>query len=167
VLDPRPLPTPADASALVLARYLEAFGPAAKRDVAAWSGVAQSDVAWERVETVSYRDEKGRELLDVPGRALPPADTPLPPRFVGSWDQALLAYADRDRIIPPEILPLQLTLSGAQTVIVHGRVAASWIVEDGRIVITPHADLPRAAVREEALRVARFVEARPEVVIRS
>jgi hypothetical protein len=31
-------------------------------------------------------------------------------------------------------------------------------------VITPHADFPRAAVSEEALRVARFVEARPEIV---
>ena len=44
-----------------------------------------------------------------------------------------------------------------------GRVAASWTVEDGRIVITPHADFPRAAVREEALRAARFLDARPEV----
>ncbi len=155
-----------DTAADVVTRYLEAFGPAAKRDISSWAGVAQSDFTID-IETVSYRDEKGRELLDLPGRPLPPADTPLPPRFVGSWDQALLAYADRDRIIPPEILPLQLTLSGAQTVIVDGRVAASWIVEDGRIVITPHADLPRAAVCEEALRVARFVEARPEVVIRS
>jgi hypothetical protein len=145
-------------------RYLEAFGPAAKRDAAAWSGVAQLDFAWDRVRTVSYRDEKGRELLDLPGRPLPPADTPLPPRFVGSWDQALLAYADRDRIIPPEILPLQLTLSGAQTVLVDGRVAASWTIEDGRMVITPHADFPKEPVREEALRTARFLEARPEVV---
>ena len=80
-----------------------------------------------------------------------------------NWDQPLLAYADRDRIIPPEIQPLQLTLSGDPTVTVDGRVAASWQVEDGRIVITPHADLPRAAVREEALRDARFLEARPEV----
>ena len=128
-----------------------------------WAGVAQSDFNVDGVETVSYRDEKGRVLLDLPSRPLPPADTPLPPRFVGSWDQALLAYADRDRIIPPEILPLQLTLSGAQTVLVDGRVAASWTIEEGRMVITPHADFPREAVREEALRTARFLEARPEV----
>ena len=49
VLDPRPLPDPEDAGALVLTRYLEAFGPAAKRDVAAWAGVAQRDFPWERV----------------------------------------------------------------------------------------------------------------------
>jgi len=170
VVDPRPLPTPADASALVLTRYLEAFGPAAKRDVAAWSGVAQSDFAWERVVTVSYRDEKGRELIDLPDRPLPPAATPLPPRFLARWDQPLLAYADRDRIIAPEVQPLQLTLSGDQTITVDGRVAASWALEQGRLTITPHVEISRgqrASIREEGLRTARFCApdlARPEVV---
>jgi hypothetical protein len=156
--DPRPLPPAVDAGALVLTRYLEAFGPAAKRDVAAWAGVAQADFPFERVATVAYRDEKGRELLDLPDRPLPPASTPLPPRFLANWDQPLLAYADRDRIIPPAILPLQLTLSGDQTVTVDGRVAASWRLEQARLTITPHTDIARgarAAIREEGLRTAR------------
>ncbi len=156
VLDPRPLPDPADAAALVLTRYLEAFGPASRRDVAAWSGVAQRDFPWERVPTVSYRDEKGVELLDLPGLDLPPADTPLPPRFLAHWDQPLLAYADRDRIIPPEVQPLKLTLSGDCTVTYDGRVAASWTIDGPRLTITQHTDFPRAAVHEEALRTARF-----------
>ena len=80
---------------------------------AAWAGVAQRDFPWHRLQTVSYRDEKGIELLDLAGRPLPPADTKLPPRFLAHWDQPLLAYADRDRIIPPEVQPLKLTLSGA------------------------------------------------------
>ncbi|HET6550786.1 MAG TPA: crosslink repair DNA glycosylase YcaQ family protein [Solirubrobacter sp.] len=42
-VDPRPLPEPQDAAQLVLTRYLEAFGPASRRDVAAWAGVAQRD----------------------------------------------------------------------------------------------------------------------------
>jgi Winged helix DNA-binding domain len=156
VVDPRPLPDPADAAALVLERYLDAFGPASKRDVAMWSGAAQRDFDFTRVPTVSYRDEKGVELLDLPGREIP-RPTSLPPRFLGAFDQVLLAHADRDRIIPPEIQPLQLPVAGAQTVTVDGRVAASWTIEDGRIAITPHADFPREAVREEALRTARFV----------
>ena len=95
VLDPRPLPDPADAATLVLERYLGAFGPASRRDVAAWAGVAQLDFApaWERLETVAYADG----LHDLPGAPLPPADTPLPPRLLGHWDQPLLAYADRER----------------------------------------------------------------------
>ena len=165
VKDPRPLPDPADAAALVLRRYLAAFGPAGRRDVAAWAGVAQTDIAWDRVETVSYRDEAGRELLDLPGQPLPPASTRLPPRLLGHWDQPLLAYADRERIMPPELAPLQLTLSGSPTVLVDGRVAASWALrreaDAVRVEITPHVDIPRsavAAIRAEAKRTARICE---------
>jgi hypothetical protein len=167
VVDPRPRPEPADAAALVLARYLAAFGPAGRRDVAAWAGVAQRDFAdaWARVETVSYRDEQGTELFDLPGRPLPPASTPLPVRFLAHWDQPLLAYADRDRIIPPEVRPLKLTLSGDPTVTVDGRVAASWGVQrEGdavQITVTPHVDLRRATraeIRAEGKRTARFCE---------
>jgi DNA glycosylase AlkZ-like len=161
VLARDPLPDPADAAALVLERYLAAFGPASKRDVAAWSGVAQRDfaAAWERVETLSYRDEHGVELLDLPGAPLPPADTPLPPRLLAHWDQPLLAYADRERIMAPEIQALRLTLSGDPTVTVDGRVAASWAIRDDVLELTPHVELSRAqrmAIREEALRTARF-----------
>jgi hypothetical protein len=161
VLDPRPRPDPADAAAVVLARYLEAFGPASRRDAAAWAGVAQRDFAgaFERLETVSFRDEHGTELLDLPGLPLPPAETPLPPRFLAHWDQPLLAYAQRDRIIPPELQPLKLTLSGDPTVTVDGRVAASWSIEDGRVTITRHTAISRAArkqILQEAARTARF-----------
>src|SRR3712207_8642911 len=49
------------------------------RSVAAWSGAAQRDFDFDRIGTVRYRDDKGIELLDLPGRPLPPADLPLPP----------------------------------------------------------------------------------------
>lgn len=165
VLDPRPLPDPADAATLVLERYLAAFGPASRRDVASWAGVAQRDIApaWERVTTVSYRDEHDVELLDLPGAPLPPAATKLPVRFLARWDQALLAYADRERIIPLAVQPLKLTLSGDQTVTVDGRVAASWRLERGRkavkVSIEPHVDIRRSAraqIRSEARRAALF-----------
>jgi hypothetical protein len=166
VADPRPLPSPEDAAELVLRRYLGAFGPASRRDAASWAGVAQRDfaAAFERIETVSYRDEHGSELLDLPGGPLPGASTPLPPRLLAHWDQPLLAYADRDRIIPPELRPLQLTLSGDPIVTVDGRVAASWsYAHEGDTVaidVRAHRDIPRSAragVRAEAERVAHLV----------
>ena len=167
VVDPRPLPDLDDAATLVLERYLRAFGPASKRDVAAWSGGAQRDfaAAWERLETVPYRDENGTELLDLPDQPLPPASTKLPVRFLSRWDQVLLAYDDRERIIPAELVPLKLTLSGDQTVTVDGRIAASWRLERAtrrvRVVVEPHTDVRRSAhaqIRAEARRTARFAE---------
>jgi hypothetical protein len=172
-VDPRPLPDPDDAATLVLERYLGAFGPASKRDAAAWAGVAQRDfaAAWERLPTVSNRDEKGVELLDLPEQPLPPASTRLPVRFLARWDQVLLAYADRDRIIPPELGPLRLTLSGDQVVTVDGRVAASWKLERAtrkvKLVIQPHVEIrrsARASIRAEAKRTASFVEPEAETV---
>jgi len=167
IVDPRPRPDPVEAAVLVLDRYLAAFGPASRRDVAAWSGVAQGDFAeaFDRLSTVSYRNEKGTELLDLPGAPLPPASTRLPVRLLAHWDQPLLAYADRERILPLEVQPLKLTLSGDPTVTVDGRVAASWHIErDGDAVVLtviPHVDLRRgtlAEIRSEAKRTARFCE---------
>ena len=56
---------------------------------------------------MTYRDERGTELLDLPDAPLPPESTPLPVRLLGRWDQPLLAYADRERIIPAEVKPLE------------------------------------------------------------
>ncbi len=112
---------------------------------------------------MSYRDEKGLELFDLPDAPLPAAGTKLPPRFLSRWDQALLAYADRDRVIPPELQPLKLTLSGDQTITVDGLVAASWKLERSakvtRVRVIPHRDIPKrahAGIRAEAKRTARF-----------
>jgi hypothetical protein len=167
VVDPRRLPAQAEAATVVLRRYLAAFGPASRRDAAAWAGVPQRDFAeaWDRLSTVTYRDEQGTELIDLRGRPLPPASTPLPVRLLARWDQPLLAYADRDRIIPPQLQPLRLTLSGDQTVTVDGRVAASWALERKRdavqVTVTPHVELRRSArseIRAEARDTARFCE---------
>jgi hypothetical protein len=166
-VQPGPRPTASAAAAVVLERYLRAFGPASPQDLAAWAGVAQRDFAdaLARVSTVSYRDQNGVELLDLPGLPIPPSSTRPPVRLLARWDQPILAYADRERIIPAELLPLKLGLSGDQTVTVDGRVAASWQLERGRNVvavrITPHVDIvrsARAAIRTEAKHTARFCE---------
>jgi hypothetical protein len=167
VVDRRARPDPVEAAALVLSRSPAACGPARRRDVAAWAGVAQRDfaAAWARLETVAYRDEQGAELLDLPGAPLPSASTPLPPRLLAHWDQTLLAYADRERIFAPEVQALGLTLSGEPPVTVDGRVAASWKLERegdaARLSVTPHIEIRRAArvaIRAEAERTARFCE---------
>ncbi len=165
VVHDRALPSREVAAAHVLRRYLAAFGPATLRDPAAWAGVAQSDFAGapERLGAVTHRDETGRALLDLPGAPLPPAGTPLPVRLLAHWDQPLLAYADRERIMAPEVQALKLTISDDPTVTVDGRVAAGWGWERSettvRITITPHLGLRRGAraeIRAEARRTARI-----------
>ena len=59
---------PTEARAEILRRYLAAFGPASRRDIAAWSmmHVPELGRALERLEPLRrFRDEHGRELLDV------------------------------------------------------------------------------------------------------
>ena len=167
VADPRPLPEPDDAAALVLERYLDAFGPASSADAAAWAGVAQRDLApgFARLGTVVHHDEDGRELHDLPGAPLPPEDTPLPPRLLAHWDQPLLAYKARDRIMPPELAQHQLTLSGDPAVTVDGRVAARWSrradASAVELTIEPLTTIPRAArrvIEAEAERTGRLWE---------
>ena len=55
-------------------RYLGAFGPASRGDIALWSGIEPGDIApaLERLALRRFRDESGGELLDVPGRRSPP-----------------------------------------------------------------------------------------------
>ncbi len=168
VIDRRALPDPVDAAALVIRRYLAAFGPASRRDISAWAGVPQSDfaAAFERVRIVRCRDERGIELLDLPGQPLPPASMKLPVRLLGRWEQSLLAYEHRERILEPAVQALNLTLSGDQTVTVDGRVAASWLLERSagervRVAIRQHVEISRGArgeIRAEAMRTAAFCE---------
>ncbi|MYT94565.1 winged helix DNA-binding domain-containing protein [Streptomyces sp. SID8359] len=110
-------------------RYLAAYGPAATADVRAWSGLAglPGAVAALRGELVTFRDERGRELLDLPDAPRPDPETPAPVRFLPAFDNAILGYDDRTRII--DDADRGLSVAGARVVLVDGRVAATWDVE--------------------------------------
>ena len=94
---------PTEARAEIFRRYLAAFGPASRRDLVAWSSmhVPEIDRALERMEPLRrFRDEQGRDLYDVPRAPLPDPETPAPVRFLPKWDNVLLAWADRTRVLP-------------------------------------------------------------------
>ena len=144
---------PVEASAEIFRRYLAAFGPSTRRDIAAWSKVhaAEIDAALELLEPLRrFRDEQGRELLDVPRAPLPDADTPTPVRFLPKWDNVLLAWADRTRVLPEQYRKTVIKMNGdvAQTFLVDGFVAGIWRVEDGHVRLEPFEPLSRPVRRE-------------------
>lgn len=141
-------------------RYLAAFGPAASADLRAWCGLAglPAAVASIREELVVFRDERGRELLDLPGAPRPGPDTPAPVRFLPAFDNALLGYRDRGRIV--DDVHRGLSVAGERVVLVDGRVAATWRVGEGAVVVTPLRRLcrdERVAVVEEGRELAAFL----------
>ncbi|WP_432147577.1 winged helix DNA-binding domain-containing protein [Streptomyces sp. bgisy029] len=143
-------------------RYLAAYGPAATADVRAWSGLAglPRAVAALRPELVTFRDERGRELLDLPDAPRPDPETPAPVRFLPAFDNAILGYDDRTRII--DDADRGLSVAGARVVLVDGRVAATWDVEagDGTVTVAPLRPLSRSErseVGQEGRELAGFL----------
>ena len=86
----------------LLRRYLAAFGPGTLADAAKWAGVDRAKLlpVAERIRLRVVQDEDGKELLDLPRAPLWAEDTPAPPRFLGTWDAALLVHARRTQILP-------------------------------------------------------------------
>lgn len=119
-------------------RYLEGFGPASVQDIAQFTMLkrplirAAVEALGDGLVHVSAPD--GAKLLDVPKGLIPAEETPAPPRLLGMWDEVLLAYVDRSRIIPPDVRKLVIRINGdvLPTVLVDGHVAGVWRpVEDG------------------------------------
>jgi hypothetical protein len=151
-------------------RYLAAFGPATAGDVQTWSGLAGLRTVIERLRPRlrAFRDERGRELLDLPGAPRPDPDTPAPPRFLPEYDNVLLSHADRTRIATDEDRRRLTATTGpmASAVLLDGFVRASWRIEregtKATLLIRPFGRLARAdrrAVAEEGSKVLEFLAA--------
>ncbi|MFF5313352.1 winged helix DNA-binding domain-containing protein [Streptomyces massasporeus] len=141
-------------------RYLTAYGPAASADLRAWCGLAglPGAVSAVRGELVAFRDERGRELLDLPDAPRPDPDTPAPVRFLPAFDNAILGYHDRSRIIDDG--HRHLSVAGERVVLVDGRVAATWTVETDTVLVTPlrrFSRTDRTSVAEEGRAMASFL----------
>lgn len=115
-------------------RYLAAFGPAATSDLRTWCGITGLREVVDRVRPGlrSFRDENGRELLDVPDGPLPDPGTPAPPRFLPEYDNIGLSHADRSRLFagtgPGAPFP---TGTWIGTLLVDGFYRANWWAEAG------------------------------------
>ena len=153
---------PLEARAEMIRRYLAAFGPSSLRDIVQWSmlHVPELKASLALLEPLRrFRDEQGRELFDVPRAPLPDPETPAPVRFLPKWDNVLLAWADRTRVLPEAYRKQVIGMNGdVQTFLVDGFVAGTWRADGGRGVVEPFSKL-RGSVQRELKAEARRLEA--------
>jgi len=150
---------------LLVTRYLQGFGPARPAEIANWASldVKTTRSALERLELRLFRDEQGRELVDLPRLPLPDGDTPAPVRFLPVWDATLLVHARGTQILPERHRSHVFSVKNPQSVntfLVDGQVAGTWKHEQGRVRIAPFGRLPkpvRAELEDEAERLANFI----------
>jgi hypothetical protein len=147
------------ARASMVRRYLAAFGPATRAEISGWSGMQVRRFRHLLDGLRTFRDDRGRELLDLPRAPRPAGDTPAPVRLLPKFDNVLI---DRRRVLPDEYRALVVRKNAdvQPTLTVDGYVAGVWRIEKGRVETEPFAPLPRTARREledEAARLAAWL----------
>ncbi|MGW4085857.1 winged helix DNA-binding domain-containing protein [Streptomyces sp. NPDC004822] len=167
----RPAEPAAPADDTVL-RYLAAFGPASVKDLQTWAGLTRMRAVFERLrpELVTFRDENGVELFDLPDAPRPDPDTPAPPRLLPEFDNLLLSHADRARVVPPANRGRTWQANTFYCpLLVDGFLAGVWRLIGDALVIEPFSDLgraERAEVTEEAERVLGVLHPRDSYDVR-
>jgi hypothetical protein len=147
-------------------RYLAAYGPASVADIQTWSGLTRLREVTERLggRLRPLAGPDGAPLLDLADApASPDPDTPAPPRFLPEYDNLLLSYAERSRVIPhprPVPLPPGNGASGG-TLLVDGFWQADWKIPASRVLeIRPFVPLSAAgtdAIAAEGRRLLGFI----------
>src|SRR5437867_10236670 len=98
-------PSEEDALEILVRRCLAAFGPATLADIAKFAGQVPPRVrpALERIAPTlrAFSDENGRLLYDIPRGPRPSGDVAAPVRFLPRYDELLISYQHRDRVIAP------------------------------------------------------------------
>jgi Winged helix DNA-binding domain len=148
-------------------RYLASFGPASVRDVQAWSGLTGLRAAAEelRPSLVTFTDESGTELFDLPDAPRPGGDVPAPVRLAAEFDNLVLGHADRTRVISDSHRKLLYTVNGIfpGTVLTDGFVTGQWRITSTRggaaLAVDLFTEVPartRKEIEREAQRALSF-----------
>jgi hypothetical protein len=115
---------------------------------------------------VRRRDDRDRELLDVPRRVVVRGDVPAPPRLLAPFDNTILSHADRTRVIDDDARRAVIRGGIVDAVfLVDGFVRGRWKIarakRSAELVLEAFGPIPQArvrALREEAERTLAFAE---------
>jgi len=161
----RPAHHPESAGLYVIRRYLGGFAPASVREIADWAGIPHAMLLpmLQRISLRHFRDEKGKELVDLPRAPLPVAATPGSCPLLANLGRYVAGarppHADSSRALRPLVFNTR-TPHSVPTFLVDGAVAGTWRFEGGRVELNPFEPIPRSAQREvddEARRLAAFM----------
>jgi hypothetical protein len=163
-------PTEEAAIALLIRRYLAGFGPVSLADIAKFAGQVPARVrpVLQKMtpSLATFVDEQGRTLFDLPKAPRPAADVEAPVRLLPRYDEMLIAYQHRDRVIAAPHRPKMYSKNGIieASLVVDGFVAGMWSLERGAtdavVRIRPFGKLAprdRTAALAEGERLARFM----------
>ncbi len=163
-------PMEEDAIALLIRRYLAAFGPVTLADIAKFAGQVPGRIrpVLDKMtpSLVTFADERRHVLFDLPMAPRPSADVKAPVRLLPRYDEMLIAYQHRDRVIAaphrPKIYSKNAIVEAS--LLVDGLVAGTWALERGKteavVRIRPFrrlAPADRAAALVEGERLAHFM----------
>jgi Winged helix DNA-binding domain len=147
----KPLMRQPSAEKMVL-RYLAAFGPASVMDAQAWCGLTRLGPVFEKLrpKLVTFADEGGSELFDLPDAPRPDPDTPAPPRFLPVYDNLTLGFANRDRILRHQPKARPALNAWVTTFTVDGFVAGFWKVVQAKGQATLELEPFRKLTKKES-----------------
>ena len=130
-------------------RYLRAFGPASAADIRTWSWFTGVREVVDRLRPGlrAFRDEAGRELLDVPDGEFASADVPAPVRFLPQYDNVFLSHDDRSRINGELAWGIDFGWKGP--ILVDGGITGAWRVRRSGKAASMTIELARPLGPEE------------------
>ncbi len=107
-----------------------------------------------RPELVTFIDEDGRELFDLPDAPRPGAEIPAPVRYLYDYDNLLLSHADRARFGTRNFFDWGWTMDGPQPscLLIDGVVGGTWRLDrtkDRAVLEVRTFERAGAAVRAE------------------
>jgi hypothetical protein len=163
-------PSEEDAIERLLRRCLAAFGPATLADVAKFAGQVPARVrpTLERIAPTlrAFSDEEGRLLYDLPRAPRPDGDLAAPVRFLPRYDELLISYQHRDRVIAPAHRRAVYSKNAIveAVVTVDGFAAGTWSLartkDEAILRVSPFARLApreRRAIESEGRALLAFL----------